>query len=261
MLPETKPIFFATPKEFEFIEIYPIHDLHYGSDKFNMTKWKAIKKDILDKPYRYVIWVGDLMENAVPTSKSSMFEQTCSPLEQREFVTEQFIDLAERTISIVDGNHEYNRSTKMAGLFPLYDSACIAHIQSRYRSAFSISDIAVGHGADRHPNNQFRYVIFSTHRAKTLKNFASCDELEGMDIFLSGHDHEPTDKPRAKLSYNPIRKTVAIKNIENINCGSFLDWAGGYASRIGLRPQSEKFYKIVLDGRKEKKVTTVGFYV
>lgn len=31
MLPETKPILFNCPKEFDEIEIFPVHDLHYGS--------------------------------------------------------------------------------------------------------------------------------------------------------------------------------------------------------------------------------------
>lgn len=261
MLPETKPILFKTPPEFESIEIFPVHDLHYGNNKFQKAKWDALKKEILKQPNRYVIWVGDLMENAIPTSKSSVFEQTCSPMEQREYITQQFIDLKDRTISVDDGNHEYNRSTKAAGLFPLYDCCCIAGISDRYRSAFSIIDISVGSNSDYHAKNQLHYTIFATHVAKSLKNFASCDELEGIDIFLCGHDHEPADRPRAKLVYNQMRRTVSIKNIENINCGSFLDWAGGYASRQGLRPKSEKFYKIILNGRNEKKITTCGFYL
>jgi predicted phosphodiesterase len=261
MLPETKPILFTTPDEFDFIEILPVHDMHYGNKNFKMAKWKALKEYILQVPYRYVIWVGDLMENAIPTSKSSMFEQTCTPVEQREFITQQFIDLADRTISVNDGNHEVNRSTKMAGLYPLYDCCCIAGISDRYRSAFSIIDVSVGSHADGHKNNKLHYTIFSTHKAKTLKNFASCDELEGFDIFLCGHDHEPTDRPRAKLIYNQVRHTVSVKNIENINCGSFLDWAGGYASYLGLRPQSDKLYKIVLNGKTDKNISTVGFYL
>lgn len=261
MRKETEPILFKTPKEFETIEIYPIHDLHYGSAQFNKSKWEAVKKDILSSENKYVIWVGDLMEDAIPTSKSSVFEQRYSIIEQREFISQQFKDLAEKTIACCDGNHEYNRSTKAAGLYPLYDCCCIAGIQDRYRSAFAIIDVSVGYGAAGHNQNQFHYTIFATHRAKTLKNFASCDELEGFDIFLSGHDHEPTDRPRAKLYYNQVRHTVSIKNIENINCGSFIDWAGGYASRIGLRPQSDKYYKIILSGREDKKITTCGFYL
>lgn len=261
MLPETTPIIFKPEQAFDSIEIYPIHDMHYGSKNFSMPKWEAIKKDILSQPNRFVMWIGDLMENAIPNSKSDVFSQTCSPLEQREFITQQFKDLADRTISINDGNHEMNRSAKVSGLFPLYDCACIAQIESKYRSAFSICDISVGDYAYQVKGRPLRYIIFSTHKAKVLKYFASCDELEGFDIFLFGHDHEANDHPRAKLSYNPVRHTVSIKNVENINCGSFLDWSGSYASYNGLRPKSQKFYKIILNGGIKKSIETHGFYL
>lgn len=38
MYSETKPILFNCPKEYDTVEIYPIHDLHYGSEQFNLRK-------------------------------------------------------------------------------------------------------------------------------------------------------------------------------------------------------------------------------
>ena len=64
MFPETKPILFKTPGKFNSIEIYSIHDLHYGNECFDLQRWNALKKEILEQPNRYVIWVGDLFENA-----------------------------------------------------------------------------------------------------------------------------------------------------------------------------------------------------
>ena len=95
MLPETQPILFNCPKEFDEIEIFPVHDLHYGSDCFNERKWNALRDLILSEPNRYVVWVGDLMENAIPNSKSSVFGQTCSPQAQKDYVTELFHEFKE----------------------------------------------------------------------------------------------------------------------------------------------------------------------
>ena len=259
MFPETKPIIFRAPANQNKIEIYPIHDLHYGNECFNLQRWNALKSEILAEPNRYVIWIGDLMENAVPGSKSDVFTQTHTPLEQREFVAEQFKELSDRTISINDGNHEYNRSTRNAGLYPLYDCACIAGIEDKYRSAYSVIDIAVGNDDGQGHRKPMHYVIFSTHKAKTLKSFASCDTLDGFDIFLYGHDHDSIDHPRGKLVYSLTKKTVLFKSIDMINCGSFLEYSGGYSPRSGWRPGSNKFYKIVLcDGTKD--IVTVGYY-
>lgn len=259
MFPETKPIIFDTEQNVEEIEIYPIHDLHYGNPMFDSHKWNALVEEILDKPHRYCVWVGDLMENAVPGSKSNPLEQLHSPLEQREFVTAAFRQLKDRTLAIVDGNHEFNRSTRMAGLYPLYDSACIAGIEDRYRSAFCVLDIGVGGGYNRHPENPFRYAGFLTHKAKDMKNFCTADFLEGFDFVLFGHDHDPKDHSRGKLVYNRMRHTVSVAPVEVINCGSFLSY-GGYAVRGGYRPQSSKMYKLILSGKRES-IQTVGFYV
>ena len=138
MYSETQPIVFNCPKDFESVEIYPVHDLHYGNERFNLSKWNRLHDLIISEPNRYVVWVGDLLENAVPGSKSSVFDQMYSPQEQKEYVTALFKEFKSRTIAILDGNHELNRSTRMAGLYPLYDCACIAGIPERYRTAYTI---------------------------------------------------------------------------------------------------------------------------
>ena len=118
MLPETVPVVCDYP-QFDEIEIYPIHDLHYGNECFDAHKWNELTKLILAKENRFCIFVGDLMENAVPNSKSDVFSQTATPREQQEFIESVFKQFADRTLAIVDGNHEFNRSTRFAGLYPL----------------------------------------------------------------------------------------------------------------------------------------------
>lgn len=256
MTPETMPIVVDLP-EFETIEIYPIHDLHYGNEQFDSHKWNALSQMILSEPNRFAIFVGDLMENAVPNSKSDIFAQTATPREQQAFIESVFKQFGDRTLAIVDGNHEFNRSTKLCGLFPLYNAACIAHIDERYRSAYAVVDIGLNyHG------RMGRVVGFVTHRAKDLKTFGAVDALEGFDFLFCGHDHDPHEHPRAHLCYNSNRKTLTVKSIEQIDGGSFLMY-GGYGVRSGYRPQSDKCYKLVLHALRNRQVSieTVGFYV
>ena len=258
---ETKPILFNCPKEYDTVEIYPVHDLHYGSEQFNLRKWNALHDLILTAPNRFIVWVGDLLENSVPFSNhSDCLTQMYSPQEQKEYITALFKEFKKRTIAILDGNHELNRSTRMAGLYPLYDCACIAGIPERYRTAYAVLDIGVGSQAHHAQGKQMRYIGFATHRAKSLKSFASVDALEGFDFFLSGHDHEATDHPRGKLVYNSQKRTVSFKSVECVNCGSFLSY-GGYGAQAGYRPKSDKMYKLVLHSGREKQIETVGFYL
>lgn len=261
MQADTKPIIFNAPMEFDEIEIYPIHDLHYGNAQFNMSKWKKLKAEILNQPNRYCVMVGDLMEMAVPGSKSDVFSQTVPPEAQKEWVSYEMGELAERIIAVVSGNHEHNRATKLCGLHPLYDACCWARIQDRYRENFAVADIGVG--SYRHTTHrQNRYAAFLTHKAKEMKNWSTADTLEGFDFMVYGHDHDPKEHSRSHLVYDYINKTVRTKRIETVNAGSFLEY-GGYAAREAYRPPSDKLYKIVLCPVRsnEKAIRTVGFYL
>ena len=254
-----KPILFNPPAEFEFVEIYPIHDVHYGNAQFNMAKWKKLKEEILSVPNRYCILVGDMMEMAVPGSKSDMFSQTVPPDMQKEWISYELGELADRIVAVVSGNHEHNRATKICGLYPLYDACCWARIQDRYRENFAVVDIGVG---QRRKDRKTQYVGFITHKAKELKGWSTVDTLEGFDFLLYGHDHDPKEHPRSHLTYDSKSKKLSVKPVESVNCGSFLTY-GGYAAKESYRPPSDKLYKIVLcpRGNNEKQIQTIGFYL
>ena len=85
MIPESVPIVIDKPA-FDTVEIFGVHDLHYGNECFDSHRWNEFAKLILSEPNRFVVFVGDLMEIAVPNSKSDVFSQTATPREQHEFV-------------------------------------------------------------------------------------------------------------------------------------------------------------------------------
>lgn len=261
MLPDMKPIMFNCPKEYDTVEIYPIHDLHYGNEQFDMNRWKRLKAEILNQPNRYCIFVGDLMEMAVPGSKSDVFSQTVPPEAQKEWISYEIGELKDRTIAVVPGNHEHNRATKLCGLYPLYDACCWARIQDKYRENFAVVDIGVSARHEKE-QRQYHYVGFITHKAKELKNWSTADTLEGFDFVLYGHDHDPKEHARAHLVYDAKNKVVTTKSIETVNAGSFLKY-GGYAARAAYRPPADKLYKLVLcpEGKYKKRIETVGFYL
>lgn len=257
-LSDYTPILITLPVTIEYADLYFIHDLHYGSGLFDEKKWKNLKNIILSDDNAYVCVIGDVMENAIPGSKSDVFSQTRSPAEQKEWAIQQFKDLAPKTIAVVPGNHEHNRTTKMCGLYPLYDCCLLAGIGDKYRDTIAFIDIAVGKYRGR-TTRQTHYFGQIQHVAKDLKNYHSSDYTDGIDFFANGHDHEAKDRPRAKLVFDPRNKLVYKRNIECLNCGSFCAF-GGYGAKGAYRPQSDKFYKLRLFGN-EKKMETVGFYV
>lgn len=252
------PIIFNSPKNSEYIDIYFIHDVHYGSVQFNPNKYNNLKNKILSDPNTYVMFIGDLIENAIPNSKSSVWEQNKHPQEQLEWATQQLTDLSDKTIAIVSGNHCSNRTTKTCGIHPLYEACLIAGIGDKYRDIYAITDIGVGVNK-RNRGKQVHYFGQIMHKAKEFKNYCSADYTDGIDFFAYGHDHEPKDRPRAKLVYDPHNKTISKRNVETIDCGSFLDY-GGYGASSAYRPQSDKMYSLRLFGN-NKQIQTTGFYV
>lgn len=252
------PVLINLPKSLDFADIYFIHDVHFGSPLFDNKKWETLKDIILGDDKAYVCFVGDLMENAIPNSKSDMFTQTHSPAEQKEWVTEQLKDFANKTLIVVAGNHEKNRTTKASGLYPLYDCCLLAGIGEKYRETIGFIDIGVGSKySDK--TKQVHYFGQIQHKAKDLKNYHSSDYTDGIDFFASGHDHETKDKPRAKLVFDKQNKIIYKRNIECINCGSFCQY-GGYGSENAHRPQSDKMYKLRIFSN-QKRMETTGFYL
>jgi UDP-2,3-diacylglucosamine pyrophosphatase LpxH len=257
-LSDNIPIIAKLPRDKDYIDIYFIHDVHYGSELFNDKKWDTLKDIILADENAYVCFVGDMMENAIPNSKSDMFTQKRSPAEQKEWVTQQFKDFAHKTLAVVSGNHESNRTTKVSGLYPLYDCCLIAGIGDKYRDTIAFIDVGVGISC-KTPKKQVHYFGQIQHKAKDTANYGTSDFSDGIDWFAFGHDHKPSDRPRAKMVFDQHNKVIYKRNIENINCGSFCNF-GGYGAKGAYRPQSDKMYKLRIFGG-EKKMETTGIYV
>ena len=258
-LSDNIPILINLPVSMEYADLYFVHDIHFGSELFDEKKWEKLKNMILNDDNAYVCIVGDVMENAIPSSKNcDVFSQTHSPAEQKEWATEQLQDLSHKVFAVVPGNHESNRTTKVSGLYPLYDCCLLAGIGEKYRDTIAFLDIAVGKYRGK-TSRQTHYFGQIQHKAKDLKNYHSSDYTDGIDFFASGHDHETKDKPRAKLVFDPHNKLIYKRNVECINCGSFCSY-GGYGAKGAYRPQSDKNYKLRLFGN-EKRMETTGFYV
>ena len=252
------PILIDLPNTLDFANIYFIHDVHYGSELFDEKKWARLKDIILNDGKAYVCFVGDMMENAIPNSKSDVFSQKHSPAEQKEWVTQQFKDFAHKTLAVVAGNHENNRTTKICGLFPLYDCCLLAGIGDKYRDTIAYLDIAIGKYNGK-VDKKIHYFGQVQHNAKDLKAYHSSDYTDGIDFFANGHDHEAKDRPRAKMVFDTHNKVVYKRNIECLNSGSFCEF-GGYGAKGAYRPQSDKMYRLKIFGN-QKRMETTGFYV
>lgn len=261
MRSDFEPIIVSTPWDNESIKLFCLHDIHKGSKQHDDKKYAAVKRMILSDPTAYCVIVGDMIENAIPGSKSDVFYQSLPPHEQKMWVVDELKDYGSRVLAVVDGNHERNRSTKICGMFPLYDACVMAGIETIYRPHFAVLDIGVGTRRDTGTKKQVRYVGYLVHQATNQVRFGSPDMVEGFDFFVSGHDHQPKDAPRGKLIYDTSNKMLRQKDVEYIDCGAFMSF-GDYTSDSGGRPAAQKMYRFEMSGmQKDCGIQTVGFHV
>lgn len=258
MIPDNKPILFKCPEEFDEVEIYFAHDIHYGSANADIKRWDRFKRDVLSTPNRYVCMVGDYCETVITGSKGDIYSQREAINEQQLWLQQQLYDLKSHIICVTPGNHEA-RITKQVGLYPVFEAACIAGVQDMYRNSYAFMDIAVGKGGHG-KGKQIHYVGFAAHRMKDCRGYHGADFIEGVDWVAHGHDHDPKDHARARIGYDSKNKAVYHRDIEVIDSGSFLTIYGGYAAAAGYRPPSAKLYKLVLDGT-HKSIKTIGYHI
>lgn len=251
------PILVNLPESLKSAEILLAADIHTGSAEFDQNKWAKFE-ELLKRPDTFVVFAGDQCEYATRSSKSDVYTQAISPSQQKRWWIEHLRPYKDKVLCIVDGNHEYNRASKDADDFPLYDIALALGIEDRYRSEAAFVDIGVGNGGHG-KGKQVHYVFRVQHQAQNNVNYGTADGFEGIDVFVSGHTHKPADRPRGKLVYDTQNKAVAHKDVENIVCGHFLRF-GGYGERGGYRPTSQKLYSVVLSGKK-KSIETRGFHL
>lgn len=258
MLDTRIPIIHRLDADLKSAEVYLSADVHCGSAQFSSRKWGAFEK-LLSADNAFVVFAGDQMEYATRTSKSDVYTQRLSPREQKDWWIEHLKPLKNKVLCIVDGNHEFNRASKDADCFPLYDIALALGIEDRYRSEACFVDISIGTNKIDGRHRQTRYIGRITHRAQNLVNYGTADAFEGIDFFVSGRTHKPADRPLGKIVYDTRTNQIREKTVENVVCGHFLDY-GGYSERSGYRPTSQKLYKIIIDGD-AKNIQTVGFHI
>ena len=253
------PILIKLPETLETAKIYLASDIHNGSAEFDEKRWRKFE-ELLKPDDSYVAFAGDQCEYATRTSKSDVYTQRLSPRQQKDWWIEHLEPFAKagKILCMVDGNHEFNRASKDADDFPIYDIALALGIPDRYRSEGAFVDISVGDGGHG-KGKQVNYVFRVQHKAKNTGKYGTVDGFDGIDLFVSGHTHTPMDLPRAKLVYDSKNKAVSEKDVENIVCGHFLRF-GGYGEREGHRPASTKLYMAMLSGKK-KDIKTLGFHL
>jgi UDP-2,3-diacylglucosamine pyrophosphatase LpxH len=256
IIDDLRMIVIKTPEEFEYIDIYPIADIHCGALKFDHARWTRFKK-LLAPDNAYTLIAGDIFENATKGGKSNVYTQTMNPHQQKVFMTNELYDIREKILCIMPGNHD-DRSEKEVGLKPIYDIASSLGITERYRDSICFLKIGVGTRRKQH-GRQTQYAGCVMHRTNKTMRYHYSDTIDNLDFYVTGHTHQPEERPLAKYYIDLKNNTVTKKPVQTVVAQSFLGHEP-YAMKMAYRASSEQIYKLRLFGN-EKRIEITGFYI
>lgn len=231
----------------DHLNVYPLGDVHIGSKEFDLDLFYEWRKQVEDDANGVVVIVGDMMNMGLKNSKSNVYEEKLSPLEQKELCYELLKPIADKIIAGCSGNHEY-RQNKEVGTNPLYDVFCRLRKENRYRENACFIKLTVG----KHFGNPNTYGVVLTHGSSKSKDERWTYGVDGCDCFISGHTHlgthQPLGKIRMDLSHNKV-KTVGYQHVVVLPFQRY----GGYAVRGKYMPNHlGQFQCITFDGKSKR---------
>ena len=232
---------------FEKLNLYPVGDVHIGSKEFNLELFKQWIEMVKNDPNGAVVIVGDMMNMGLRNSKSNVYEEQLSPMQQKELCYELLLPIADKIVAGCSGNHEY-RAVKECGMNPLYDVFCRLRIEDRYRENACFIKLTVGKQG-KNPNT---YGVVLTHGSSKNKDERWTYGVDGCDCFISGHIHDALHKPHGKIRMDLTHNKVKTVGYQNVVVVPFQDY-GGYAIRGKYMPNHlGQFQRVLFDGTSKR---------
>lgn len=229
------------------VNIYPLGDVHIGSKECDLNLLKEWVEMVKADPFGYVVLIGDIMNMGLRNSKSNVYEETLSPMEQKEMCYEVLKPIKDRIIAGCSGNHEY-RAVKEVGMNPLYDVFCRLGIENNYRenACFIKLNLKQTDGKTQ------QYGIVLTHGSSKAKDEKWTYSVDGCDCFISGHTHLGTHQPLGKIRMDLRHDAVKTVPYQHIVVVPFQKY-GGYAVRGKYLPSSlGNFQRITFSGKTKR---------
>ena len=234
-------------EDLDSINIYPLGDVHIGSRDFDYVLWNRWKKMVMDDPKGYVVIIGDLTDNGLKTSKTNSYQATMSPWEQKMWMTKELEPLVDKILGGTRGNHE-ERSVYTSDSCPMYDVFAKLDIEDLYREDMAFLKVSLG---KKNSERQWSYGIVLAHGASRGKTDKFSYVIDGMDLFVTGHIHQPSVTFPSKLVMDVRNDVVLERTMMHVVVPSFLK-TGGYGLRALYVPQGHKIPIVKLYGTQKE---------
>lgn len=234
------------PTDIKNINIYPLGDVHIGSEDFSHELWSKWIKMVKADETGQVVIIGDMVDNGLKNSKTNSYEATMRPREQKEWLKRELYPIKDKIIGACRGNHEI-RSTLESDDCPLYDVMAKLDLEGIYRENMAFLKVNLGY---KNSERQFSYTMVLAHGGSRGKATKFGYAIDGMDVLVTGHTHTPESNFPSKIIIDSKNEIVKMQEYVHVIVPSFAVY-GGYALRNMYMPQGNKFPIIKLNGEKK----------
>lgn len=244
-------------KDLKELRIIPISDVHIGDKLSNLKMLKEVLQTIKDTPNVYTILNGDLCNIGLKTSKTDVYSEDLTPMEQILYLTELLEPIKDKILVIGTGNHE-DRITKETNIDVIHLVAKQLGIEDRYTNGWWY--LFLRFGEKQHGRKiPMCYQITGYHGSSGggRKAGGKANRLEEMsqvviaDLYIMGHTHKPLSTKGAIYIPDYGNNALSKKQMHYLMTNSFLDY-GGYGEKLGFSPTDNTPTEAVLDGTKRK---------
>lgn len=239
------------------VTIIPIADVHLGDTLTNLKLLKETLLRIKEEPNTYTIINGDLCNMALKNSKSDVYADSLSPMEQVLTATELLSEIKDKILVLSTGNHE-DRTQKETNIDVTRLIARELGIEDRYANGWWY--LYLTFGSDKNKHRPMTYGITGLHGygGNGRRPGSKINKLEDMsqvviaDLYIMSHTHKPIGTKNC--IYIPYYQSKALSKQEMyyLMTNSFLESDGGYAEKLGLPPGNTSTTEAKLSSTKKK---------
>lgn len=241
-------------KEIEKLTIIPISDVHIGDKQANLKAFKDTIERIKNEPNTYTILNGDLCNIALKNSRSDVYSEDMTPMEQVLKVINFLEPIKDKILVMSNGNHE-DRIAKETSIDILYLVAKQLKIEQVYSPSWWYLYLSFGESSKKRPT---LYTITGYHGSGSSQTTgAKANRVKKMsqvvlaDVYLMSHVHEPINTKGVIFVPDYQHRSIVRKEMYYAISNAYVEYEGSYAERMGLTPGNTGTSEIELDGHKK----------
>lgn len=248
-------------KEIKELTIIPLSDVHIGDKLSNLKLLKACLERIKNEPHTYTIINGDFCNTALKNSKSDVYADSMTPMEQLNTMVDLLEPIKDKILVIAPGNHE-QRILRETSIDVTKLVARQLHIEDRYADGWWYLYLRFGEkeSGRRAP---MCYQITGYHGSGggrkpggKVNRLTEMSQTVIADLYIMSHTHLPLSTKSTIYIPDYANNALTKKQMHFLMTNSFLDY-GGYGETLGFTPTDNTPTEAKLDGTKRKIKTII----